>query len=111
MTETFIWCPFIEPTGTGTLRTKKAQFGDGYKQVAADGLNNESESWPLTFRGKEAYIREILAFLRARKGSESFYWTPPLGEQTYWTCDTYGTTPLGGGMFTLTATFEQYFQP
>jgi phage-related protein len=111
MPETFTWCPIVEPTGTGTLKVKKSQFGDGYQQVAADGINNQSESWPLTFRGSEAAIRPIKDFLVARGGAQSFYWTPPLGDQALWICETYSLTPLGGGMYTLTATFEQFFSP
>jgi len=111
MPETFTWCPIIEPTGTGTLRNKSAQFGDGYKQTAADGINNHSENWPLTFRGNGAFIKPIKDFLIARGGNQSFYWTPPLGELSLWRCETYGVTPLGAEMYTLTATFEQSFQP
>ncbi len=111
MADQFTWCPLIEPTGTGTFRVRAAQFGDGYRQVAGDGINNLSESWPLTFKGTSAYITEILSFLKARKGYIAFTWTPPLGEQALWTCETYGSNPLGGGMHTLTATFEQYFEP
>lgn len=111
MAEIFTWSPMIEPQGSGKFRTRSAQFGDGYKQQVADGLNVESQSWPLTFRGSEAYVAPILAFLRARKGSQSFYWTPPLGVQSLFTCAEYGVTAHGGGHYTLTATFEQSFQP
>lgn len=109
MADTFTWCPFIEPTGTGTFRVRSAQFGNGYKQVAGDGINNESQSWPLTFKGDESYVKQILAFLRAKAGYIPFRWTPPLGEESWFTCTTYGVTPLGGGAYTLSATFEQYF--
>lgn len=109
MDDDFTWCPFVEPTGTGTFRVRSAQFGGGYKQVAGDGLNVESQSWPLTFKGDEAYIKEILDFLRARSGHVSFTWTPPLGDQARWTCSTYTASPMGAGMHTLTATFDQYF--
>jgi len=111
MAETFIWSPLIEPQGTGKFRTRAAQFGDGYKQQAADGINAESQSWPLTFRGTEDYVMPILTFLRARKGHQSFYWTPPLGAQSLFTCAEYGVTAHGAGRYTLTATFEQSFQP
>lgn len=111
MTETFTWSPLIEPQGTGKFRTRAAQFGDGYKQKVADGLNAESQSWPLTFRGSEAYVAPILQFLRDRKGSQSFFWTPPLGQPSLFTCAEYGITPHGAERYTLTATFEQDFQP
>ncbi|MCP5854454.1 phage tail protein, partial [Klebsiella pneumoniae] len=48
MADTFTWCPYIEPTGSGTFRVRSAQFGNGYRQVAGDGINNEVQSWPLT---------------------------------------------------------------
>lgn len=111
MIETFTWSPLIEPQGTGKFRTRTAQFGDGYKQQVADGLNAESQTWPLTFRGSAAYVAPILAFLRARQGYQSFYWTPPLGQQALFTCSEYGITPHGAERYTLTATFEQSFQP
>jgi len=109
MANTFTWCPYIEPTGTGTFRVRSAQFGNGYRQVAGDGINNETQSWPLTFRGSESDITEILNFLREAKGATPFNWTPPLGEAGLYTCATWGLTPHGAGIYTLTATFEQYF--
>jgi phage-related protein len=39
MTDTFTYTPQIDPTGTTTLRVRKAQFGDGYMQTVADGIN------------------------------------------------------------------------
>jgi len=109
MTKTFTWTPYIEPTGTGTFRVRSAQFGNGYRQVAGDGINNEVQSWPLTFRGKEAYVLEILTFLRSHKGFAPFTWTPPLGAAALFTCASYAATPHGAGLYTLTATFDQYF--
>lgn len=109
MADIFTWCPYIEPTGTGTFRVRSAQFGNGYRQVAGDGINNEVQSWPLTFRGRESYVLEILGFLRARKGFIPFAWTPPLGVASLFTCASWSVTPHGAGMYTLTATFEQYF--
>lgn len=109
MADEFTWCPYVEPTGTSAFRVRSAQFGSGYKQVAGDGLNVESQSWPLTFKGNEAYANEVLGFLRARAGHISFTWTPPLGAQARWTCETFTATPLGAGMYTVTATFDQYF--
>lgn len=111
MTTTFTWTPRIEPLGTVTLRVLKAQFGDGYQQTAADGINNESQSWPLQFRGKAAKITPIRDFLRARQGYQSFFWTPPLGVQGFYKCTSWTLKPMGAGIYELAATFEQVFQP
>ena len=79
--ETFTWCPKVEPVGTVSFRNKSAKFGDGYEQRARDGINNKSESWPLTFVGGADKIMPIKKFLDAHAGADPFYWTPPLGEQ------------------------------
>jgi phage-related protein len=111
MTTTFIWTPRIDPVGTVSLRVLKAQFGDGYQQTAADGINNETQSWPLQFRGKAAFITPIRDFLRARQGYQSFFWTPPLGVQGYYKCTGWTLKPMGAGNYEIAATFEQAFQP
>lgn len=109
--QTFTWCPKIEPVGTVSFRTKSAKFGDGYEQRVKDGINNKSQSWPLTFVGKEAMIKEIADFLDEHAGADPFYWTPPLSDQGLYRCDSYQPTALGAGGYTLTATFEQAFHP
>ncbi|MDQ2820477.1 MAG: phage tail protein [Pseudomonadota bacterium] len=110
-TQTFTWVPVIEPTGTGTYRVLRAQFGDGYAQTAADGINNKSQTWPLQFRGTAAKITPIRDFLDACSGYQAFFWTPPLGAQGYYRCASYTLKPLGAGKYELAATFEQAFQP
>lgn len=110
-TQTFAWLPRVDPTGTTTLRVRTAQFGDGYKQTVADGINNKMQTWPLSFVGKSAKITPIRDFLDARMGFQAFYWTPPLGAQGLYKCASYTLHPLGAGNYELTCTFEQSFQP
>ncbi len=110
-TQTFTWSPVVEPTGTATYRVLKAQFGDGYAQTAADGINNKSQTWPLQFRGTAAKIAPIRDFLDACSGYQAFFWTPPLGSQGYYKCASYTLKPMGAGKYELAATFEQAFQP
>ena len=43
-TETFTWVPKVEPVGNVEFRLKSARFGDGYQQVAEDGIHNKSPS-------------------------------------------------------------------
>jgi phage-related protein len=111
MIETFIWVPRLEPTGTADYRVLTAKFGDGYEQTASDGINNKSQTWPLTFTGTAAKIGAIRDFLDAHAGSKSFYWTPPLSARGYYKCKSHSIRPLGGGNYELTATFNQSFQP
>jgi phage-related protein len=110
MTDTFTWLPQIDPSSTATLRTRKAQFGDGYMQTVADGINAKVQSWPLTFQGGTATITPLMAFLDSHIGV-SFYWTPALDVQGYYQCMAYSLIPHGGDNYTVTATFQQVFKP
>lgn len=109
--ETFTWVADKEPTGTVSFRTKSAKFGDGYEQRVQDGINNRSQSWPLTFTGQAKRIKSIMAFLDRHAGATPFNWTAPLGAAALYRCTEYQPRPMGGGTYTLTATFEQAFHP
>jgi len=111
MTDVFSWRPVGTPSGTSTFRVRKAQFGDGYSQEVADGLNNKVQSWPLQFAGYKAAITPIAAFLDAHAGYMGFFWTPPLGVQGLYKASEYSLTPEGGDFYTLSVTFEQKFAP
>lgn len=110
MHETFIWCPETGTEGSSTFRVLTAQFGDGYKQSAGDGINNEVNSWPLTFKGLEHEIKPIRDFLRSHKGYKPFYWKPPLETEAFlFEVTEFSVVPMGGRAYTLTATFVQRF--
>jgi phage-related protein len=108
-TQTFTWSPLVEPTGTTKFSTRVAQYGDGYSQAVADGINNRYDSWPLTFTGRSADIAPIKAFLDSLQGYQSLLWTPPLRSQGLFRCSEYALVPHGGDLYTLTATFSEVF--
>lgn len=109
--EEFTWCPQTQSPGTTTLRTRTAQFGDGYKQVSGDGLNGKSQAWDLVFTGPESEIRAIRDFLDRHQGYRSFAWRPPLEDLGLYQAGEYKLQPLGARRYTLTATFTQAFHP
>ncbi|AUV95424.1 phage tail protein [Klebsiella michiganensis] len=109
--EIFTWSPRVNPTQTVNFRTRKAQFGDGYAQVSGDGLNTRSQEWELNFVGTEDYIRPIKQFLDRHGGTKSFQWTPPLEDIGIFRCEQYKPVPMGGGNYSLSATFIQGFKP
>lgn len=111
MTDTFTWKSEATLTGGGEFIVNKAKFGDGYSQRVPDGLNNERQTWSVVVSGYEPYVAAALAFIRAKRGAEKFYWTPPLGERSLWTCSSYTPTLQGSGHFTLTLEFVQEFEP
>jgi len=108
--DTFTWRPLTNPTGTSTFAVLSAQFGDGYSQEAEDGINNETQSWPLTFSGSKAEMQPIADFFRAHKGAAGFLWTPFMGVQGIYKVTTF-TMNEASGIYTITATFQQKFAP
>lgn len=110
-TETFTWCPLIDPVGDVQHRTLRAQFGDGYAQVAADGINARSESWPLSFVGRLSAIAPIRAFLDRHGGWRAFLWTPPAGQLSQYRAAAYQLRAHGGDIYTLSVTFTEAHKP
>ncbi len=111
MAEVFTWRPDFGPQGETQFRTLEAQFGDGYRQSAGDGINNSAQSWPLTFRGQGVRIAAIKLFLDNHKGYLPFEWTPPMGSAGLYEAKSYTVVPVGVDYYTLTATFTQRFAP
>lgn len=112
MPDTFNWVPTVAGlSGAATLKVRRAQFGDGYDQRAADGLNNRSSTYQLQFIRDAATISAILAFLDSHAGATAFYWTPLLRAQSLFTCATYSEPVKDGAAYTITAQFVQTFAP
>lgn len=109
--ETFTWCPRNEPTSAPEYRVRSSKFGNGYEQVVGDGINNRTDSWPLTFVVSEAVAQQIKDFLDRHGNFRSFFWTPPLGELSFWRATAPMITANGAGIYTLNTTFTQSFLP
>ena len=109
--QTFTWCPRSNTDGSYSFDTLSAQFGDGFIQDVGQGINNESQSWPLVFNGYENEILPIRNFLRSHKGYQRFLWTPPAGVEGFYICKSFKLQALAGSAYVLTATFEQRFAP
>lgn len=98
-----------KPVETRVLR---ANFGDGYTQRAADGLNVIIRKPKLKFDGlTEAQADTIEAFLEAREGHENFDYTLP-NESTSrkFICQTWTRTPkTTTGFIEMTLDLEEVF--
>lgn len=110
--EEFKWRTQIQdsPSGEFKHRIKEVEFGDGYKQVAGDGINPESQTWPFAYMGLKDEVMPIFKFIREHT-TRSFIWTPPFGEKGLYRVksDSITMTPIGGLAVTISATFEQAF--
>lgn len=109
--QTFTWCATGEATGQVEYRTATAQFGDGYAQNAADGINNKQQSWPLTFKKRSTEAAAIMAFFDEHAGYKAFAWKPPLGVLGLYLVKNPTIKPMGAGWYEIAATFEQAFHP
>lgn len=110
---------FTFPTAPGpskadpdiTARVLDAQFGDGYSQTSADGLNaichTYSVAWALLTKTE---MEAFTDFLAAHGGHTPFLWTPPLQSLVrQWKCKIWKPAPLGGGWYSLSCTFKESF--
>lgn len=111
MTDTFTWEVTSEASGGGEFVTSDAKFGDGYRQIAPLGINNDVQKWSVTFIGFDYEVEPVLAFIRDKAGAESFFWTPPLGVEGYYVCKSYKPVNAGGKVFRLHMELEQVFFP
>lgn len=110
MADRFTWCATKQSTGQVTSSIKRAQFGDGYAQSVADGINPLKRIWNVEFVGNKQRAQEIVNFLDSHVG-KSFIWEVPFFGDAYFYCDTYNPAPNGNRLWTVTATFEQTYQP
>jgi len=108
MSETFTWNPRYNAAVARTPRIYMAQFGDGYCQRVAHGINTQPRIYNLSFQLIASEIDAIDAFLIARNGVESFIWVPPTGGTGLWLCPTW-TRASEAGFDTITATFNEVF--
>lgn len=89
----------------------KAEFGDGYSQRAADGINNSKEMYDVGWDSLTiAEANDIEAFIRARKGYESFFISSYDRESTStrkFTCQKMSRKPAKPGYDSITLTLEE----
>jgi phage-related protein len=92
------------------IRTVK--FSDGYEQRLTFGLNTDPKVWSLQFSNRDDTERNnILTFLRARNGQESFDWTDPNSYSGKWVCSEWRTSQVSCNFNNITATFREVFEP
>ncbi|MCP9269858.1 phage tail protein [Xenorhabdus sp. XENO-1] len=110
--EEFKWRTQIQdsPSGEFKHRVKSIEFGDGYKQVVADGINSETQLWPYSYLGAKEEVAPIFQFIRNHT-AKSFIWRPPFGEKGLYRVksDSITMTPMAGGIMKISAIFEQAF--
>lgn len=99
---------------TREARVLRADFGDGYSQVAGDGINAYNETWQMSFNNRpKADVAAIRAFLDSVSEISPFDWTPP-DEVTVKKWRLRGKYSIRDGerdARTISFTIERYFGP
>ena len=99
-----------------TPRVLRIQFGDGYEQRIAEGLNSSQESYQISYSNRpKAEIDDIAAFMDEKKGVTSFNYVIPDtnngGETTIKVvCDQYNLVYVNVSSYTFTATFRRVYE-
>ena len=109
---TFTYTPSFPATEQSKPFVKKVILGDGYQHRIQQGLERDPKNWVLTFSNRTDTERDnILSFLEARKGTESFDWTTPRGSAAKFICSQWSVAMPNYNKNTVRATFEQVFEP
>lgn len=104
-------CPDFGFTKNVRPRVLIAEFGDGYRERAADGINTLPESFSLKWTNIVTADATLLEdFFKARAGVEAFKWTPPdEGSEKVYTCPRWSKSPTAFGFYNMTAEYQQEF--
>ena len=63
---------------TTEVKVRAISYGDGYEQVAKDGLNNQLRKWKVSFSQQRGDVIQIVRdFLHSTEGVEAFHCVPP----------------------------------
>jgi phage-related protein len=106
----FIWTPSYNITKKIDAKIKQIQFGDGYRQVVSDGINNTLLELDLTFDGRDIYeTAAILHFFTLRQGGETFVYTPPspYADTKKWKVFTWADTQPFYDNYSIKTTFVE----
>ncbi|KAB0679521.1 phage tail protein [Aureimonas leprariae] len=107
--------PAVEPTvgitDTPEIKILKADFGDGYTQATAAGLNHIRNVREMTWDALYKSERDpIIAFFRERGGYQPFWFKlDDEASPTRYTCEKWSEERISGGFFKISATFRQCF--
>jgi phage-related protein len=102
----------LDSVKTVKFRVKEARFGDGYIQVAPDGLNDRVDTWVIQWAGlSQAQMTTVTSALNYVGASGYLVWTPCYENNVKkfrMTTDGY-TRTRSRGVFSMSCTVEEVF--
>lgn len=108
---TFTFSPSYSSAAKVKVRIKKTQFGDGYMQRGADGINAVKRDWALGFNNiSDTLANDIESFLAANVAA-NISWTPPgYPSALKYICTEWSRTYGGFNNNSISFVFEQVFE-
>ena len=105
----FIWTSAYSHSTDNEPTVKRIQFGDSYKQILNDGINNIIPILNLEFECDLDRCCAILHFLESRSGSESFAYLPaaPRGTLARFICTKWTDSQLFYNNYKIQTIFER----
>lgn len=104
--------PSYSSSGRTTPHVRLAKFGDGYEQRVADGINNMADTFNLRWENlTKAEFDYLIAFFKARGGTEAFFWTPPgeVSARKFKTDGAWDWTYEDTGVWSVSVVFQEVF--
>ena len=93
-------------------RTRELSYGDGYKEIARDGINATRKQTRVSIIVNKAQLDLYLNIFEDLKGATPFLWSPDGSPTTdQWVCKNWESVTLSTNIFELIASFTQYFSP
>lgn len=109
---TFTYTPDFGAAFEAKPNVRVTKFGDGYEQRQANGINTQPKNWNLRFSIRtDAEADAIEAFLVSQAAVSSFDWTDINGASGKYVCRAWNRVKERFNLNTITATFEQVFEP
>lgn len=100
-----------------TPRTFTVEFGDGYEQRIARGINNLAEEFSIAFTNRPvADIDDIIAFFDSKAGVTAFDFTIPDTNESgnevtiKVVCETWNKVYFKDNFYNATATFRRVYE-
>lgn len=109
--ETFPLTVYTDVDTSHAPQITKAQFGDGYAQRVASGINNAPRTWQVPLSVSKADHDTVNSFLLARGGYDPFFWTPPgASSPVVVVCEKWSVSQLAGATIQrLSMEFQEVF--
>lgn len=102
--------PTTSASRAAQAKVLRADFGDGYSQRAADGINTVRDTYTLSWENiTRTEAQTCDTFFRARGGYEAFWWTAPGQSQKKWICSDWQVRHSTATLDSLSATFVEVF--